>query len=265
MKIIAVTVTYKRPDMLKKLLTALKEQTRQLDDIIVIDNNENNIGCSAGFNQGIQEAYERGADWIWCLDDDAIPENDTLEKMSKWCDRQPGFISCPIYFKNTNIIHKNNDVIPVKLSEFNWLQLYKIIAVNRSMWALLINRFAIKSIGLPIKEMFLSGDDNEYTKRISDMFRCFMICNTRINHYTKENIGRSQRKIKGDATRKYHYRNFVYNTRHEYSWFDAGFYITRYFIKSVQKCFKEKQVIHICTVVKWFVKGLFFNPGIEYV
>ena len=91
-KITAVVVTYCRLELVKKTISALRNQLYKLDSIIVVDNNstdgtsewldsqndlvvihQENIGGSGGFYRGIKEAYDRGADWIWCMDDDVYP------------------------------------------------------------------------------------------------------------------------------------------------------------------------------------------------
>src|SRR5438128_12609415 len=99
MKIIAVVVTYNRLPLLKKSLDAVYSQTRKPDAIIVINNGstddtgewlqtqpvinytQENKGGAGGFSYGINKAYGHGADWIWLMDDDTIPQKDSLEKL----------------------------------------------------------------------------------------------------------------------------------------------------------------------------------------
>lgn len=38
-------------------------------------------GGAAGFHEGMKRAYEEGYDWIWVMDDDALPHADALEKL----------------------------------------------------------------------------------------------------------------------------------------------------------------------------------------
>src|SRR6201990_2176852 len=91
----AVVVTHRRPDELAKSLDALSTQSRQLDQLIVVDNDADervrdlvagqpipttylpshrNLGGAGGFALGMLHALAQGADWIWLADDDGRPQ-----------------------------------------------------------------------------------------------------------------------------------------------------------------------------------------------
>jgi rhamnopyranosyl-N-acetylglucosaminyl-diphospho-decaprenol beta-1,3/1,4-galactofuranosyltransferase len=101
----AVLVTHRRPDELTKSLDALTTQSRALDHIIVVDNDDDervrdlvrtqgaqrtgagqpvattylgsrrNLGGAGGFALGMLHALAQGADWIWLADDDGRPQD----------------------------------------------------------------------------------------------------------------------------------------------------------------------------------------------
>src|SRR6202011_6249104 len=92
----AVVVTHRRPDELAKSLDALSRQSRQLDQLIVVDNDADerirelvagqpipttylpsrrNLGGAGGFALGILHALALGADWVWLADDDGHPQD----------------------------------------------------------------------------------------------------------------------------------------------------------------------------------------------
>ncbi len=101
MKIAAVVVTYNRINWLKKNIDALLSQTRIPDEIIVVDNAstdgtydflknlskvkfkrlEENIGGAGGFAYGLKCAIDDEADWVWMMDDDALPYKNALEAL----------------------------------------------------------------------------------------------------------------------------------------------------------------------------------------
>src|ERR1700742_5347400 len=91
----AVVVTHRRPDELAKSLDALSTQSRQLDQLIVVDNDADervrdlvagqpipttylpshrNLGGAGGFALGILHALSFGADWVWLGGDDGPPQ-----------------------------------------------------------------------------------------------------------------------------------------------------------------------------------------------
>ena len=96
----AVVVTHRRPDELAKSLDALSTQSRQVDQLIVVDNDfsgdgddtvrdlvagqpipttylpsRRNLGGAGGFALGILHALALGADWVWLADDDGHPQD----------------------------------------------------------------------------------------------------------------------------------------------------------------------------------------------
>lgn len=92
----AVVVTHRRPDELAVSLDLLTTQTRMIDHLIVIDNDDDdrvrelvaaqkvpatyvgsrwNLGGAGGFALGMLHALALGADWVWLADDDGRPRD----------------------------------------------------------------------------------------------------------------------------------------------------------------------------------------------
>ena len=98
-KVIAIVVTYNRRSLLSQCITALQNQTRKLDKILVINNGstddteqwlqqqdvefitQENLGSAGGFYTGIKKAFNSGYSWMWMMDDDGYPKEDALEKL----------------------------------------------------------------------------------------------------------------------------------------------------------------------------------------
>src|SRR3954454_19101262 len=97
--VIGVLVTHRRPDELTKSLDALTTQSRALDHLIVVDNDDDervrdlvagqpipttylgsrrNLGGAGGFALGMLHALALGADWIWLADDDGRPADENV-------------------------------------------------------------------------------------------------------------------------------------------------------------------------------------------
>ena len=107
----AVVVTYNRRELLLESLAAVTGQTRAPDAVIVIDNAStdetaetvrlrfpaaqlsvlgHNTGGAGGFACGIALALADGADLIWLMDDDTVPEPDALAALLAARQRQSG-------------------------------------------------------------------------------------------------------------------------------------------------------------------------------
>lgn len=92
----AVVVTHRRPDDLAKSLDVLTTQSRMVDHLIVVDNDDDeqvrdlvvgqpvpttylgsrrNLGGAGGFALGMLHALTLGADWVWLADDDGRPKD----------------------------------------------------------------------------------------------------------------------------------------------------------------------------------------------
>jgi len=100
-RVVAVTVTYRRPELLHRLLDAVRAQTRRPDAYLVVDNGGDapqppgtegwleiirpgsNVGPAGGYAIGFREALRHEAGRVWVLDDDAIPDPGCLEELMR--------------------------------------------------------------------------------------------------------------------------------------------------------------------------------------
>ena len=100
-KIISVTVTKDRLSELKKVIDSLRHSGRRPDEMIVVNNdsrdgtrewlaeqtdivviNQGNTGSSGGEYSGMKLAMERGADFVWLVEDDIIPRRTAFRSSS---------------------------------------------------------------------------------------------------------------------------------------------------------------------------------------
>ena len=103
-RIVAVVVTYNRLALLQRLVTRLTA-VPQLDEVLVVDNASTdgtgswledapvssrtlptNSGGAGGFHEGLAWAVERGADLVWLMDDDGLPDEDCLARLLEHAD-----------------------------------------------------------------------------------------------------------------------------------------------------------------------------------
>lgn len=259
--VIAVTVTYNRSETLNKTIDALLNQKKQLDKIIIVDNNSNdyhkerileinsksdkidvvwspkNLGGAGGFNMGMEYALENyNPSWYWIMDDDAYPTTDCLYNLfnNKPNDEEIGFLAPAIFGitkKEYQLYHhkkisrfKNKDEILLRTISGESNKVNKEIEANAFVGPL-ISRKAVEKVGLPDKDLFIYGDDTEYTYRISSCMNAYLITNAVINHEDPPMIDNS------NASSPKHWWKDYYMVRNKYL-----------FVNKYAKCKYEKFV-----------------------
>lgn len=207
--IVAVIVTYNRVSLLREVLASLEAQSSQLDEIIVVDNastdgtaqflanwqgprrinarQANNTGGAGGFKAGIKYAFERKADWIWCMDDDCVPRDDALERLLEAAYAEPvaGFFASRVLWTDGSPCLMNG-TIPLAGHQQSPTGAITRIA-GCSFVSVLLSRAAVADVGLPVAEFFIWYDDVEYTRRISVKFPSYLVPGSITIHKTLRN------------------------------------------------------------------------------
>lgn len=216
----AIVVTYNRKVLLKECLDGLLDQTRPVDSIIIIDNASTdgtyeflkaqgylskpvidyihlpeNTGGAGGFHHGVKRGFEQGFDWLWLMDDDAEPEKDALAILLRTIDlnkeRNLGALAQTVVDKNGEICHFCRGYItfdkefpalhvPLNPSRYEGNKFIKIDFA--SFVGLLISKDVVKSVGLPNKDFFIYVDDWEYSFRIRQNYKIYLIPGSLIFH-----------------------------------------------------------------------------------
>lgn len=198
MKIFAIVVTYNRLELLKKNIGALRRQHR-LDRIVVVNNGSNdgtkewldgqhdlqvvhqeNVGGSGGFHTGIKVAYDEGADWMWCMDDDVFPKDGCLDELlslvalenTQLNRKNPLGILAPRRvmggkaltheFRRYNL---TNPLGSLHAEKLRGEETTPTEIVGCDFEGPLISRAVVGKIGLPNRELFIFYDDTEYCLR----------------------------------------------------------------------------------------------------
>ncbi|MBK9249475.1 MAG: glycosyltransferase family 2 protein [Ignavibacteria bacterium] len=187
--IAAIVVTYNRLELLQETIESLLHQSRVPDEIIVINNSSTdgtlawlesqtgisivtqpNIGGAGGFATGMKHAFDKGYDWIWCMDDDVVPMKDCLEHLISF--KSQSLIRAPYRFE------ADSNALPQDTLEFNFTNPFKslwkrmfttndlhgesILAVGLTFEGPLIHRTVIEKIGLPEARFFIFADDSDF-------------------------------------------------------------------------------------------------------
>jgi dTDP-4-dehydrorhamnose reductase len=197
-QICAVVLTYNRKELLGRCLAALAAQTRPCDRIIVLDNASTdgtpamleawldrvevhvlarNIGAAGGFNLMMRLGYQAGADYVWVMDDDVLPEPDALEQLLQaaalLAERQvkPAFLSSVVRAASgeaMNVPEVDRRRNPLAYENWPALLEHRMVPVIRTaLVSDLVPRETLQHHGLPIADMFIWGEDTEFTLRVT--------------------------------------------------------------------------------------------------
>lgn len=191
MKIIAVVVTYNRLELLKRNIASLRKN-EPLDGILVVNNGSTdgtsewlagqsdvtvitqpNTGGSGGFYTGIRQAYDSGADWIWCMDDDVFPHPDCLKNLLRHADKEDIGILAPrrlmggkVYTNDFQALNLTNPFASLYKGKLKKMQVDAPTEIcGTAFEGPFIRREVVERIGLPTKEFFIFCDDTDYCIR----------------------------------------------------------------------------------------------------
>ncbi|MDN2452993.1 glycosyltransferase [Lactobacillus sp. UCMA15818] len=208
-------VTYNRSDCLIKLLKSLLIQSYKLERIVIFDNNSTdkttcklqkngyikssiveknklyinkkdnvetiylksskNTGGSGGFYSGMKMANSFGSDYIWCMDDDVLPDEGCLNEMLSSFDKNVGIVipnRSDNYFSDNAIVDfnlKNPFLFRLgmqkRIISSSDIGDNSIEVVDMPFEGPLIKSDIINKVGYPNKDFFILFDDTEYAYR----------------------------------------------------------------------------------------------------
>jgi GT2 family glycosyltransferase len=294
-----VVVTYNRRRLLEQTLQRIRAQTFPIARVFVVDNLStdgtrdflaqlddqviepllmaSNQGGAGGFSAGIERAHHLGTDLIWVMDDDVLPDADALEQLVKMLLRlrkigaKPNFLISNV--SNSSGEPVNTPIIDVRLQpngNLRWplfLEEGVLPIFAASFVGTLITREAVESCGLPIAEMFIWGDDIEFTSRLTkDCEAGYVVGSSHITH-----LGRGAEVsilLESEPTRArnffYFYRNNVYILRK----YGTKQRIAAFLLKLGQdgfRLFVRFEIGKLFILLRGVAYGLVFNPPVRHV
>lgn len=248
-KIAAVIVTYNRREKLRHCIeVVLRQDTADVPDIIVVDNNSSdgtesvieelscqapgritccrlpeNIGGAGGFSCGVRKAVEAGYDILWLMDDDCIPAPDSLDQLLRFGRSQDGnygFLTSKVLWRDGSPCRMN---VPRRTAFKNigiraLGKLTEPCSVSMASFvSLLVPARIVKDVGLPIKDFYIWTDDWEYTRRISRRYPCWLVPASEVIHDCDSNSPADIAGADGERVQRfrYLYRNDVFLYRRE--------------------------------------------------
>ena len=207
-QIAALVVTYNRRALLLRCVAALASQSLKPDLILIVDNASSddtyerlleggwlnnkvikyvrlaqNLGGAGGFHHGVKWAVEIGADRVWLMDDDAMPESEALKHLLEAATDpsciygsvavQGGELCWPAFILDSptgRVKHAEDlpQTAPVDFLPF---------------LGFLVDRSIVERIGLPDAGYFIAADDLEYSLRARKFgFKTILVGDSRIQH-----------------------------------------------------------------------------------
>ena len=197
MIVYTVIVTYNglKNDWIKKSLQSLSTSTHK-SNVIIVDNsstdatvlfienshpeciiikNKKNVGFGKANNQGIEQALQNGADYVFLLNQDAYVQHNTIEKLVKIAANNTSFgIISPIHlngfgthietdflsFASTTTSNSFiNDALLGKLHD----KIYETKFINAAAW--LVSKACFQSVGGFSPSFYHYGEDNNFCHR----------------------------------------------------------------------------------------------------
>ena len=193
-RVIAVVVTYNRCHLLLEALAAVHSQSRAPDAVLVVDNASTdqsaaavrarfpsvqvaelarNTGGAGGFAYGMGLALAAGADLIWLMDDDTVPEPLALRALLRARDRHPGR---PPALIASRVLWTDGRAHPMNTPRTRPLatRAQRLAAAragclpirSASFVSVLVAASECRQRGLPRADYFLWNDDFEFTARL---------------------------------------------------------------------------------------------------
>ena len=194
LSVIAVVVTRNRRQLLLEALAAVRGQSRAPDAVIVVDNASadgtaaavrshypsvrlaqltRNTGGAGGFAYGTALALADGADLIWFMDDDTVPEPGALrallEARGHHPGRPPAVVASRVIWTDGRAHPMNTPRRKPFASQAERLAAAAAGCVpirSASFVSVLVDAAVCRRRGLPRADYFLWNDDFEFTTRL---------------------------------------------------------------------------------------------------
>lgn len=193
MKVLSIIITYNRKDLVFKCIRSILNQSIDTDILLVDnastddtvefiknnfrDNNKikiiqlkNNIGGAGGFYEGVKYALNLSYNWFWLMDDDGYPHEKCLDYLLDYANKNNLDAISPVQL---NIKDFKSLAFPLTYEcqqltgSYDQLCGIEFIPNEANLFnGLLITKDIVELIGLPKAELFIRGDEVEYTKRM---------------------------------------------------------------------------------------------------
>lgn len=194
-----VVVTFNRKELLLETLNAIAVQSYRNYKVFIIDNastdgteeyvktflNEHaqfvykrmqsNTGGAGGFHEGVKIAYQDNVDYVWGMDDDAVPEKNALKVLMDTVEKSKEKV-CLVSYTTSNLSESNLQAIHQKETEL-------IPKEHFLFLGFFVSKKLIEEIGYPREDLFIYFDDIEYSNRAKEAgYKIYKVRDSYIQH-----------------------------------------------------------------------------------
>jgi rhamnopyranosyl-N-acetylglucosaminyl-diphospho-decaprenol beta-1,3/1,4-galactofuranosyltransferase len=193
-RVVAVIVTWNRRDLLLESIGAVTTQRVAPERVVVVDNAstdgtadavrasypevtlvrlDRNTGGAGGFAVGLRHALDAGAELVWLMDDDTVPEPGALEHLLRaragYSGPPPALVASRVEWTDGRP-HPMNTPRPkpfARRREREAAARVDCLAIrSASFVSILVDAARCRERGGPVADYFLWNDDFEFTTRI---------------------------------------------------------------------------------------------------
>ncbi|KAA0014335.1 glycosyltransferase [Billgrantia pellis] len=298
-KVIGVILTYNRKELLELCLKAVHSQTRPCDMVLVINNAstdetleflksgkypdikvytlKRNVGAAGGFNAGFRLAYDNGADHVWMMDDDVIPEPEALEKLlnaDEFLEKRGmrrSYLLSTAYTEHGQITNTPQvSSAKNRAGYFDWPEQLEngLVAVGSGTFvSILVPRTTLEKYGLPISSMYIWGEDAEFTLRITREDPGYLVGTSHVVHL-RHGGGTISIVTESNPTRIGYYKNFIRNNLYISKNYKTKRRTISIFFNNFVLALKmlvKKRPYKAWVIMLGLMKSFGFKPKVEYV
>lgn len=246
----ALVLTYNRVELLAACLAAIEAQSRRCDRIVVVNNGSTdgtadylrtlaprveiitiaqNCGAAGGFNRALAAGQRTGADLLWLMDDDVIPEPTALAELLAAKDMlaaraiTPPFLASVAHSPDGSVTNVPDLDGRRRVRGYpQWPALLErgLLPIRRGTFvSALFPRATVERYGLPLAEMYMWGEDTEYTLRVTREQAGYLVGQSHVVHVRAQPGSldiRTETDPRRIALHRVHVRNLVYTARHHF-------------------------------------------------
>jgi GT2 family glycosyltransferase len=295
----ALVLTFNRKVLLSRCLDAISAQTQPPSEVIVVDNGSTdgtdeylrvrgavgsarlaayrlgaNLGPAAGFDILIRLAYQRGFDWLWCMDDDVIPDPTALEELrSAFAENfsrpeEVGFlVSAAVDGRGEPSNVPGIDLRTAGSGCANWAELLDrgLVKLRWSTFSsILIPRTTLLRFGGLAPDFYFAGEDIDFTLRVTEAAPGYLVGKSKVAHL-REVGGVLSALTEANPRRihmtSYYYRNNLYFRRTYSTWLRAALFVGKCGWETLLALVSDRyRLRRAASIVQGVLTGFSFAP-----